>query len=297
MSAAPSGAPTADAVALEAAYRECEALARSHYENFPVASRLLPARLRRPIAVIYTFARRADDFADEGELTPAERLAALDAFGQALERLDAPREPLFVALADVVRTHQLPLQPFHDLLHAFRMDVTVTRYADLGELMHYCRHSANPVGRLLLHLFDAATPRNLGYSDAVCTALQLINFIQDVGQDLEERDRIYIPQDEMRRFGVDEAQLRARRNDFALRGLMDLQIKRARALLQAGAPLGRVLPGRVGFELRMIILGGERVLKALFERRDDVFARPRLGARDWASMLWRAALPPRGRAG
>lgn len=273
------------------AYAHCLALARSHYENFPVASLLIPRRRRGAVAAIYAFARTADDFADEGTLAPEERLARLADYGEkldAIERGDIPDDPLFIALADAMRRHTLPVQPFHDLLTAFRMDVDRRRYADFGELMEYCRHSANPVGRLLLHLFDEADERNLALSDAVCSALQLINFLQDIGQDYDENDRIYLPEDELARFRVTEAHIRDRIPDFNMQQLMDFQIQRARRLLQAGAPLGLRLRGRFGLEIRMIIMGGSRVLQRLHENRQQPFARPRLRPRDWAWVMWRA---------
>jgi hydroxysqualene synthase len=276
---------------LEAAYGHCLQMARSHYENFPVASLALPARLRRPVAAIYAFARTADDLADEGAHTREQRLAGLATLEEGLGSIAAggwPDDPVLLALADSVRAHALDLQPFRDLLSAFRMDVTATRYADFGALMGYCRNSANPVGRLLLQLYGAATPRNIGYSDAVCSALQLINFLQDLAQDYEEKGRIYIPQDEMARFGVSEAHFRERRTDTAMRGLMVFQAERAERLLRSGAPLGRVLRGRIGFELRLIMAGGARIAAALQACTEDAFARPRLGTRDRLWMLWRA---------
>lgn len=276
---------------LRRAYADCLALARHHYENFPVASRLLPRRLRPPIAVIYTFARRADDIADEGELAPATRLDRLDDYAHQLDAIAAGEpvdDPLFIALADVIHHHALPLASFHDLLHAFRTDVTHPRYANFGEVMDYCRHSANPVGRLLLHLYGAATPRNLAHSDAVCSALQLINFLQDIRQDYEENDRIYLPQDEMARYGVSEEDIRQCRTTPAMRLFMDAQIERARRLMHAGSPLGVTLRGRFALELRLIIMGGTRMLQKLHGARNDAFSRPRLTARDWGWVVWRA---------
>ena len=276
---------------LKAAYRHCIALAAAHYENFPVASRLLPRRLREPIAVIYAFARTADDYADEGEHTPAERLAMLD---QYRAQLDAtlngvtPADPVFIALRDVITRHTLPPQLFHDLLHAFRSDVTTPRYADFDALLNYCQHSANPVGRLLLHLYGAATPDNLQRSDAVCTALQLINFYQDLAQDIDENNRIYIPLDELARFAVTEDDLRLHRDSAPLRALLDYQIDRARTMMLSGAPLGNILHGRIGFELRLVIHGGLCVLERLQQRHDTVFARPRLTRGDWLGVFWKA---------
>lgn len=273
---------------LRDAYAHCLRMARSHYENFPVASRFLPERLREPIAVIYAFARTADDFADEGDLDPATRIAKLTAYDAQLDAIaagDKVDDPVFVALADVIRRHDLPMSLFHDLLTAFRMDVTQKRYANYEEVLYYCRHSANPVGRLLLHLYHLATPVNLAHSDAICSALQLINFWQDLGQDYRENNRIYLPQDEMAKYGVSEDHLRHGRTDAAMRALMDFQIERTRRLLLSGAPLGKILPGRMGFELRLTLHGGLRVLNALEARRGDAFARPRLGAADWLAML------------
>lgn len=276
---------------LQNAYAECLHMAQSHYENFPVASRLLPKHLRMPIAVIYAFARRADDFADEGDLSNEERIAALTDFSNKLDLIEQGKEvddATFIALADVIKQHQLPISLFHDLLTAFKMDVTKARYANFGEVMEYCRYSANPVGRLLLHLNNAATPQNLGYSDAVCSALQLTNFLQDISQDLEESDRIYIPQDEMEQYGVSEDDIRNKLTNPASHNLIQFQIERTRKLMQAGAPIGKVLKGRMGLELRMTIMGGSRILYKLNQQHDDVFSRPRLSKWDIVWIIWKA---------
>lgn len=266
-------------------------MAQSHYENFPVASRLLPKHLRQPIAVIYAFARRADDFADEGDLSNDERIAALTDFGNKLDLIEQGKDvddTTFIALADVIKQHQLPISLFHDLLTAFKMDVTKARYANFGEVMEYCRYSANPVGRLLLHLNKATSPQNLGYSDAICSALQLTNFLQDISQDLEESDRIYIPQDEMEQFGVSEEDIRNKLTNPATRKLIEFQIRRTAKLMQSGAPLGKVLKGRMGLELRMTIMGGSRILYRLNQQYDDVFSRPRLSKWDIGWVIWKA---------
>ena len=258
---------------LQNAYAECLHMAQSHYENFPVASRLLPKYLRMPIAVIYAFARRADDFADEGDLSNDERIAALSDFSNKLNLIEQGKHPISL---------------FHDLLTAFKMDVTKARYANFGEVMEYCRYSANPVGRLLLHLNNAATPQNLGYSDAVCSALQLTNFLQDISQDLEESDRIYLPQDEMEQFGVSEDDIRNKLTNSASHNLIQFQIERTRKLMQAGAPIGKALKGRMGLELRMTIMGGSRILYKLNQQHDDVFSRPRLSKWDIVWIIWKA---------
>lgn len=270
-----------------------------HYENFPVASLLLPRRLRGAVTDLYRFARAADDIADEGNASDAERLTQLAAFRAELHRIGAepgaaptPGSPalagIFTPLAATIARHQLPITPFYDLLSAFEQDIGVKRYDDYATLADYCTRSANPVGRLMLHLFGAATPRNLEQSDALCTALQLVNFWQDVRTDWHKQ-RVYLPQEDLRRFGVSEADLAGCRLTPAWRGLMAFEIERTRALLHFGAPLARRLPGRIGLELRLVAQGGLRVLERIETSSYDVFMnRPALGAKDWAVMLWRA---------
>jgi squalene synthase HpnC len=265
----------------------------NHYENFPVASWLLPGRLRGPVRLIYAFARQADDFADEGDDTSQQRLDKLASFERELDRIERGQPvslPLFQLLMPVIRERRLPVQLFRDLLAAFVQDVKKTRYEDFGEVMSYCRRSANPVGRLLLHLFGETDPRSHAYSDGICSALQLINFLQDIPVDYA-KGRIYLPADEMRRYGIAEAQIAAGDTGGRWTSFMRFQIERARRILQAGAPLGRVLKGRVGLELRMIVLGGERVLSKLHHSDGDVFRqRPVLDKRDWLRMLARALI-------
>lgn len=264
-----------------------------HYENFPVASILMPRKLRYPISVIYTFARQADDFADEGNASDEVRLAQLDNFRQELDRIKAgttPQTKLFVDLADIITRHKLPLQLFYDLLDAFSQDVTKKRYADFGEVMSYCRRSANPIGQLLLHLYGEATPRNLAYSDAICSSLQLINFWQDIEIDFK-KDRIYLPQNEMAKYKVTEEQIAQGNTSGLWQDLMLFQIKRTQKLLQAGAPLGKILRGRIGLEMRMIIMGGDTILRKLHKSRGDIFHnRPVLKPADWLYMAYRAIL-------
>ncbi|MDH5360403.1 MAG: squalene synthase HpnC [Gammaproteobacteria bacterium] len=276
------------------AYQYCQQMAKQHYENFPVASMLLPRRIRKAVTVIYAFARTADDLADEGDLSPEQRLAALDDYQHKLNAIYAAQtvnDPVFVALADVIRQYKLPQQPFDRLLSAFRQDVTKTQYKDIGELMDYCRRSANPVGELLLHLYNMATPRNIALSDGICSALQLINFLQDIQQDYTENQRIYLPQDEMQRCRVTEMQIRGRLSDASVQQLLRLQIDRARKMLKAGAPLGKILPGRLGLEMRLIIYAGTRILYRLHMQSENLFSRPRLRLRDKLWVLWRALFP------
>jgi squalene synthase HpnC len=262
-----------------------------HYENFPVASILLPRRLVPAVEAIYAFARSADDIADEGDASPAERLAALDAYGAALEsieRCESATNPMFARLAEALRRHALPLQPLRDLLSAFRQDVVTTRYANYPALLDYCRRSANPVGRLMLGLYGAVDDTSLRESDAICSALQLINFWQDVGIDIG-KGRIYLPQEDLARFGVSEEQIAQGRTDPAWRALMRFEVERARALMLEGAPLATRLPGRIGWELRLVVQGGLRILEAIERADHDVFRRrPQLKRLDWAVLMWRA---------
>jgi squalene synthase HpnC len=271
-----------------------------HYENFPVASLLLPARLREPVEAIYAFARSADDVADEGDAAPIARLARLHDYQIALEASaqghrvpDATLAPLFARLRDAIEAHALPVQPFRDLLDAFMQDVGKTRYRNFDDLRDYCRRSADPVGRLMLHLYGAATPDKLRRSDAICTSLQLINFWQDVAIDWRKR-RIYLPQDDMARFGVDEAALDGMARAVTpvtanWQALLAFEVQRARAMMLDGAPLARALPGRIGWELRLVVLGGLRILERIEAVGYDVFRhRPTLGRSDWLRLGWRA---------
>jgi phytoene synthase len=263
-----------------------------HYENFPVASWLLPARLRGPIEAIYAFARGADDIADEGELPEAARLRGLERYRRALDEIesgDLPAEPAFVRLASAVREHGLPVALLRDLLEAFAQDVTKRRYATYEELLDYSRRSANPVGRLVLHLMRRTDAPSLAHSDAICSALQFINFWQDVALDWG-KGRVYIPQEDMDRFGVTEEHIAGGRTDDRWRALMRFECGRARELLLSGRPLGRSLPGRLGLEIRATIEGGARIAGKIDRAGGDVFRhRPVLGKRDWAGILARAA--------
>jgi squalene synthase HpnC len=250
------------------------------------------------VAAIYRFARTADDFADEGDLPSAERLAHLNAYREQLGRIETGRpvtHPIFLALQPVIAGFNLPLALFRDLLDAFEQDVSKDRYADFTELMDYCRRSANPVGRLLLHLFGHASEQNLNDSDAVCSALQLINHWQDVGIDVLKgtNGRIYLPQQDMQRFNVADDSIMRRTTSTDFLNLMRFQVGRARALMLSGSPLGWRLPGRIGLEIRAIIAGGLRILDKIEAVDYDVFAhRPTLKASDWPSILWHTLVRP-----
>lgn len=275
-----------------------QALTIEHYENFPVASVLCPPRLRAPIAAIYHFARTADDIADEGEATAQQRLDALSAFradllAVAAEQPHSGRWPqVFGPLQAMIHRHALPLSPLTDLLDAFTQDVIKTRdqagYADRTELLAYCQRSANPVGRLLLHLYGVQDETALHQSDAVCTALQLINFWQDLSIDLP-RGRLYLPAQDSARFGVSSEDLQSRRQTPAATQLIASEVRQARELMQRGAALVHRLPGRAGWELRLVVQGGLRILDKI-EALDfaTLRQRPRLQAWDLPVMLWRS---------
>lgn len=260
-----------------------------HYENFPVASILLPSRLRPAVEAIYAFARSADDLADEGDATPEQRLAALRAYEAALDRIGqggTDHQPLFERLAQVVREYDMPLRPMYDLLSAFKQDVTVSRYQTYDALLDYCARSANPVGFMMLHLYGAADEENVRDSDAICTALQLINFLQDVAIDLH-KERIYIPLEDLNRYAISPAALDHVSARPRWRSLMKFEVDRARALMLSGAPLALRLKGRIGFELRMVVQGGLRILDAIEAAEYDVFLhRPKLTRSDYVGILW-----------
>lgn len=267
-------------------------MAIDHYENFPVASVLLPKKLRPAVEAIYAFARSADDLADEGDATAAERIAALDAYEVELDGIVAGRastHPIFVRLAHSIAKYHLPIEPFRDLLSAFRQDVVTTRYGNFNDSLDYCRRSANPVGRLMLALYSVSEARSLEQSDAICSALQLINFLQDVAIDWKKA-RIYLPLDDMQRFEVTPAYLAAEGVDAAWRNLMAFEVDRARTMLLDGSPLALRLPGRIGWELRLVVQGGLRILERIEAVEYDVFRhRPKLGLSDWLRMILRAA--------
>ena len=265
-------------------------MAVDHYENFPVASLLLPARLRPAVTAIYAFARSADDIADEGDASPPQRLAALAAYAQQLDLIEQGQPsvgPVFTPLQQVIAQYRLPLQPFRDLLSAFSQDVVTTRYATYEALLDYCRRSANPVGTLMLHLYGRADAANLRDADAICSALQLINFWQDVAIDWK-KERIYLPLEDLQRFDVGPDDIHGGRADHRWQRLMHFEVERARALMLSGAPLAKRLPGRIGWELRLVVQGGLRILERIEAVQGDVFARrPQLGRSDWIAIGWR----------
>lgn len=266
-------------------------MAIDHYENFPVASCLLPRHLRAPVVTLYRFARSADDIADEGDASMEQRLQQLNDYREELDIITAggiSDNPLFRQLASVVRNNDLPVQLLRDLLDAFTQDLTQTRYADFTELQEYCRRSANPVGRLLLRLYHEESTQQLAWSDAICTSLQLINHWQDIAIDFAKR-RIYLPQEDLQCFGVNEAHIEEGRVDDCWRSLLRFEVDRARTMMLEGAPLGHSLPGRIGLELRLIVAGGLRILDKIEAVDYDIFSRrPVLQPIDWPRLMWRA---------
>jgi len=276
--------------ALDEAFAHCAAVVRSHYENFPVGSTLAPKALRPHLHSVYAFARGADDFADEAAYE-GTRLAQLDQWEERLDRClrgDADH-PVFVALAETIRVHALPDRPFRDLLDAFRQDCRVRRYADWDAVLDYCRRSADPVGRIVLHLYGYRDAALTAPSDAICTGLQLTNFWQDVAVDLA-KDRIYLPQAELARHGVTEADLARACAGPGVRALILDVVARTRGFFERGRPLLKEVRGRLGFELRAVHCGGLAILDRIERAGGDVLrSRPVLGTGARAGIVLRAA--------
>ncbi len=289
-------------VSLQDAFAYCETLTRAHYENFPVGSRLLPKALRPHVCSIYAFARTADDFADEPGMEAPERLQRLDEWGDRLRTcLTEPEGPIFTALAETIRSRQIPQELLHDLLRAFRMDVTTPRHRTFDDLLAYCRYSAMPVGRLVLQLFGYHDAERHCLSDAICTALQLANFWQDVAIDFS-RGRIYLPQEDMERFGVTEDDLANQRVTQSFRALLDCEIDRTGAIFRRGRSLPDRVSGRLKLELRLTYLGGMEILHKIRRNGYDIFQkRPQVTAWNGVRLLfhtfffWKNTGRPAGR--
>lgn len=269
------------------AFQFCERLARDHYENFPVASMLMPREKRPHVYAIYSFARIADDFADEPGLSTAERIDSLVDWEEQL--LEAYRgeahHPVFVALRETVERFEIPADLFQALLKAFRSDVTTNRYETFDDVLDYCSNSANPVGRLVLLLHNYRSENMMDRSDSICTALQLTNFWQDVSVDLE-KDRVYIPLEDLREFGYSEEELFGRRTTQAFKDLMCFEVDRTRDLFRDGRPLLADVDKDLRLELRLTWNGGMRILSKI-ERSDYkvLTHRPRLSLLDKATLL------------
>ena len=286
-------------VELAAAYAHCARVARTHYENFTIGSWLLPRRLRHDLAALYAFARGADDIADEGEPLggPSNRIVRLRAWEEKLVASArdpaAADDPVFLALGHTIATHALPLDPFRDLLEAFRRDAAgeTRRFATFADLLGYCRRSANPVGRLVLALFGHRDAARQSHADDICTALQLTNFWQDVAGDLD-RGRVYLPDEDLERFSGSRDALAARRPNAAFRGLLAFEVARTRALFERGLPLADMVGRRLRREVRIFARGGLAILGRIEAVDYDVFRRrPTLGRAELLRLvvrgLWR----------
>lgn len=272
---------------MDEAFRYCEQMARRHYENFPVASLLLPRRMRKYVAAIYAFARVADDYADEPGLTPAERIDALNDWEEQLLLCTSgtARHPVFVALARTIERFELPIELFRNLLQAFRSDVIRNRYATFEDLLNYCTNSANPVGRLVLLLWNYRNEELMKLSDSICTALQLTNFWQDLSVDLE-RNRVYLPQEDLWRFRYGERELFDRVWNSSFRQLMSFEVERTEQIFMQGKPLLHEVGKDLRWQLRLTWYGGMRILHKIKRLDYNVFStRPTHGWSDRFAVL------------
>lgn len=277
---------------LDESFRRCKHIARKHYENFPVGSILIPRHLQPYVFAVYAFARTADDFADEPGYSDAERILYLNEWEELfLRSLESrTRHPIMWAVAETIRSKDLPVQLFQDLLSAFRQDVTVKRYNTFNEVMEYCRRSANPIGRLMLMIFGYRDSKLFRYSDAICTGLQLTNFWQDVSIDIK-KNRIYFPDDDMFSYGVSELELTRNRSSRSLRNLVRFEVERTDALFKMGKPLLKYLRGRFKYEIKCVLIGGKAILRKIEKNDYDVLKiRPKLAFRDAPSLLYKFLL-------
>jgi|SRR5579859_4147072 len=286
-------------ISTEQAFADCQRLATTHYENFSVLSWFLPRALRPHFSSVYAFCRHTDDLGDEGATTPDERLALLDDWETDLRRCftpDGQPDHLYlIALRETIRRFDLPDEPFLRLIEANRMDQRANRYGAYADLRRYCEHSANPVGRLVLMLYGYREAERQRHSDAICTALQLTNFWQDVARDYHDRNRIYLPVEDMARFGYSEAELARGEVTPAFRALMAFEVTRARRLFYAGMPLLERLGGLPRRAIALFALGGLEVLAAIERRSYDVLSeRPTLSRRRKLWLMARVALPMPG---
>ncbi len=273
----------------DAAFEYCARLTAAHYENFPVASLFLPEEQRPYVQAIYAFSRCADDFADEGAMPASARLELLDDWERKLDRAyeGEADHPVFIALAETVRRNSIPRQYLADLLSAFRQDVVRKRYDTVPDLLDYCSRSANPVGRIVLHIFGHRDESLCLLSDEICSALQLANFWQDIGVDLE-KDRLYLPLAEMERHGYTEADWRGRVVDDRFRSLMRSMVSMTREKFRAGVSLPGLAEREIALELRLVWLGGMTILREVDRSGYELYnTRPTLGRRAKLGILLR----------
>ncbi len=275
---------------LAATYAHCRRVAFGHYENFPVASLLLPQPQRDAIAAIYAFARQADDYADEPQYAQGRR-ALLVAWRAKLSKKEAPGDQVFIALRDACHRFDIPKKLLSDLIDAFLQDTHKKTYANFGQLRDYCRRSADPVGRLVLRVFNQDSAVNVRRSDNICAALQLTNHWQDLGKDLRERDRNYLPADGLRRHRVKKSDLGGMKASPALKALLKEEVDRAESYFALGESLANDLPLRLGFQIRLTVLGGRAILQKIRDLNYDTLGqRPRLGRLDALKILARALM-------
>ncbi len=267
------------------AYRFCEGIAKAHYENFPIGW-FIPKALRKHVYAVYAFARTADDFSDEEEFE-GKRIERLDEFERKLDDavLGRADEPLFIAVAETLEKTGIPPRHLKDLLTAFRLDTTKKRYRDYRELETYCVYSANPIGRIVLTLFGFNDPRLLELSDRICTGIQLVNHWQDIAVDLK-KNRVYLPEEDLNRFGYSYEDLAQRRLDDRFRSLMRFEVARTRSLLYEGRPLLDELERSLKWQVSLMWLGPMKILERIEKSQYDVFsARPSLSHRDKMTLL------------
>ena len=272
---------------VENSYKKALEYAKTHYENFPVVSFLIPRELRKDITIIYWFARTADDFADEGNVSEKERLENLDKIEKRLSNSlnGKPGDEFDLALAETISSRKLSPENFYNLLKAFKQDVVKKRYTNFSEVLEYCKNSANPVGRLILELFDIRSEKAFQYSDNICTALQLTNFYQDTKIDFEKR-RIYFPEDEMEKFGVTENMFGINENTRNLQELVKFSIERTRELFLSGRHLFEYLSGRLKVEITWTVFGGEAILDKIEKNNYNVInKRPTLKKLDFIRLF------------
>jgi squalene synthase HpnC len=276
----------------ENGYRKALQLAKSHYENFPVVSWLIPANLKNDIAIIYWFARTADDYSDEGNISKSERLKKLDEFELRLKDLlqNKPMNNFEAALKNTIITKKLNPEHFYNLLRAFKQDVVKNRYENFDEVLNYCSNSANPVGRILLELFNIHSEEAFYYSDKICTALQITNFIQDTEIDYQ-KDQIYFPFDEMEKFEVDEKVFEMKGNNLNLKKLIEFSVNRVQQFFNDGKPLLKFLSGRFRYEIAWTIKGGEEILNKIRGADFDIFSkRPSLTKIDYLKLFFKSIM-------
>lgn len=286
-------ATTQQSIPLSQAYQHCQDIARAHYENFPTASKLLRADLRPAVAAIYAFARHADDLADEGDASAVNRIKALDAWETLLQRCEHDKaidHPIFQALSDSISRFNLNIEELHNLLTAFRMDVSIHAYASHDELLFYCKHSANPIGRLMLQLHDVRDADAIRCSDQICSALQLINFWQDLSIDLP-KGRCYLPEDCLQAFNLSSQQLLNSAIDAdidaaRLQPALAKAIADTRDMLESGAALLSMIPWRLRLQIAATLHGARLMLNRIEQLDDPLHQRVHVSKADWKSLCW-----------